>query len=231
VTDGAPRRWGLGDVAVGLIPTAVAALGYLATVGSDEPDPAPTLGGLVVGSLFLWIFIVGVPLIATTRKGQGPVRDLGLRFRWVDLAAFPLGCVLQAVVIPLLYWPLLELLDRRSGDVEHEARELVDAASGPGILLLVLVVAIGAPVAEELFYRGLLLRSVEKRWTLAVGAVVATVVFALAHLQGIQLPALLVFGGVASYLAARTGRLGPSILCHAGFNAWTLFFMLVVDRA
>ena len=136
---------------------------------------------------------------------------------------------LQAVVVPLLYWPLLELLDRSEGDVENEARELVDAASGPGVLVLVLVVAIGAPFAEELFYRGLLLRAVEKRWTLVAGGIAATVVFALAHLQGIQLPALLVFGAVASYLAVRTGRLGPSILCHVGFNSWTLFLLLVLD--
>jgi membrane protease YdiL (CAAX protease family) len=229
VAEGAPRRWGLGEVVLGLAPTILSAVVYLATLGSDEPDAEVTIGALVFSSLFLWLFLVGVPLWATTTKGGGPVRDLGLRFRWADLAAFPLGVVLQAIVVPALYWPLLELLDRTEGDVENEARELVDAATGPGILVLVLVVAFGAPFAEELFYRGLLLRAVEKRWTLAAGAVAATVVFALAHLQGIQLPALLLFGAVSSYLAVRTGRLGPSILCHVGFNSWTLFVLLVID--
>jgi membrane protease YdiL (CAAX protease family) len=225
----APRRWGLGDVAFGLVPTALSAVVFLSTLGSDDPDPEITVAALVVNSLLLWVFLVGAPLYATTRKGGGPARDLGLRFRWVDLAAVPLGVALQAVVVPALYWPILKVLDRSEGDVENEARELVDAASGPGILLLVLVVGLGAPFAEELFYRGLLLRAVEKRWTLAAGAVAATVDFALAHLQGIQLPALLLFGAVASYLAVRTGRLGPSILCHVGFNAWTLFLLLVLD--
>lgn len=225
----ATRRWGLGEVAIGLTPTILSAILYLATLGSDEPEADLTVGALLASSLFLWVFLIGMPLFATTVKGEGPVRDLGLRFRWIDLAAFPLGAALQAVVVPALYWPILELLDRSESDVENEARQLVDSASGPGILLLVLVVAIGAPFAEELFYRGLLLRAVEKRWTLVAGAVVATLVFALAHLQGIQLPALLLFGAVASYLAARTGRLGPSILCHVGFNAWTLFVLLVLD--
>lgn len=219
----------MGEVVLGLVPTILSAAIYLATLGSDEPDAELTVGALLVSSLFLWVFIVGAPIYATTAKGGGPARDLGLRFRWADLAAFPLGVALQALVVPALYYPLLKLLDRTDGDVENEARELVDAASGPGILVLVLVVAVGAPFAEELFYRGLLLRAVEKRWSLAAGAVVATVVFALAHLQGIQLPALLLFGAVASYLAVRTGRLGPSILCHMGFNAWTLFLLLVVD--
>ena len=229
MAEGAPRRWGLGDVAIGLTPTILSAVIYLATLGSDEPDAEVTVGALVASSLFLWTFLVGVPVFATKVKGGGPARDLGLRFEWADLAAFPLGVALQAIAVPALYYPLLKLLDRDESDVENEARQLVESASGPGILLLVLVVGLGAPFAEELFYRGLLLRAVEKRWTLAAGAVVAAVVFSLAHLQGIQLPALLLFGAVASYLAARTGRLGPSILCHVGFNAWTLFLLLVID--
>lgn len=222
----------MGDVAVGLVPTLLGAFSFLAALGADEGDEVEvTVGLLVANSLVLWAFLVGVPLFATTRKGRGPVRDLGLRFERADLLALPLGVALQAVVVPLLYWPLLELLDRSTGDVENEARELVDSASGAGILVLVLVVAVGAPLAEEIFYRGLLLRAVEKRWSLVAGAVASTVVFGLAHLQGIQLPALLLFGAVAAALTARTGRLGPAILCHVGFNGWTLFWMLVVDRS
>lgn len=206
-------------------------MSLLAAAGSetDEADET-TIAALAAVSLILWTFLVGVPLVATRFKGAGPVRDLGLRFRPVDLAAFPLGVALQAVVVPALYWPLLRLLDRTAGDVESEARELTDAASGAGIAVLVVIVGIGAPFAEELFFRGLLLRAVEKRWSLAVAVVASTVVFGLSHFQGIQLPALLLFGAVAGVLTVRTGRLGPAILCHAGFNAWTLYLLLVVDR-
>jgi membrane protease YdiL (CAAX protease family) len=197
--------------------------------GGGDTDVDITMGALLASSLFGWLFLAGVPWFATTTKGNGPVADLGLRFRRADLAAFPLGVALQAVVIPLLYWPLLEVLDRTTDDVSEEARQLTDAAQGPGVLLLLLIVCVGAPVAEELFYRGLLLRAVEKRFSLAAAAVAATVVFGLAHFQGIQLPALLVFGAVATALAVRSGRLGPAILCHAGFNAWTVFQLLVLD--
>lgn len=198
--------------------------------GSDDGDGDPTLSALVLASIFLWVFIVGVPVVATRLKGNGLQRDLGLRFEWRDLAAFPLGVLLQALVVPLLYWPILRLLDQTPDDVGNEARELTDAASGGGIAVLVVVVCIGAPFAEELFYRGLLLRAVEKRWTLVVAVAASTIVFGVAHFQGIQLPALLLFGLVAGLLAARTGRLGPAILCHVGFNAWTLFQLLVLDR-
>lgn len=215
---------------MGLVPTFIGVLALLAGGGdTGDSDVELTIGLLLVSSAVGWLFFVGVPVVATRLKGAGPVADLGLRFEWRDLLAFPLGVVLQAVVVPLLYWPLLEVLDRTTDDVASEARELVDAASGPGILVLVLIVCVGAPFAEELFYRGLLLRAVAKRWTVAAAVVASTVVFGVSHLQGLQLPALLVFGGVAGVLTARTGRLGPAILCHSGFNAFTLFVLLVLD--
>jgi membrane protease YdiL (CAAX protease family) len=217
----------LGDVAIGLVPFALSALAALGS--SESGDTEITLGALVVGSVFGWMFLAGVPVVATQLKGRGVVRDLGLRFRPVDLAAFPLGVALQALAVPLLYWPILRLLDKTPDDVASEARELTDAVSGAGILVLVLIVCVGAPVAEELFYRGLVLRSVEKRWNLAAGVAASTVLFGVAHLQALQLPALLLFGLVAGLLVARTGRLGTSILCHAGFNAFTLFALLVLD--
>jgi membrane protease YdiL (CAAX protease family) len=204
----------------------------LLAAGSEDTtdDEVITVGTLVASSLFLWIFIVGVPAIATRLKGNGLVRDLGLRFKPIDAAAFLVGIGLQAVVVPLLYWPILEIWDRTTDDVSSEARRLVDGASGAGIALLVLVVCVGAPFAEELFYRGLVLRAVEKRWGTVAAVVGSTVLFGVGHFQGLQLPALLVFGAVAALLAVRTGRLGPAMLCHAGFNAWSVFQLLVLDR-
>lgn len=172
---------------------------------------------------------MGVPVFATRTKGRGPVADLGLRFRAPDAGAFALGAALQALVVPALYWPIFRVSELTDDDVSRDARELVDSASGAGIALLVLVVCVGAPFAEELFFRGLLLRSLDKRWGVGVALVGSSVVFALSHLQGVQLPALVVFGAVTGYLAIRTGRLGPAILCHAGFNAWTVFQLLVLD--
>ena len=155
--------------------------------------------------------------------------DLHLRFAPVDAAAFVLGVALQAIVVPALYWPIFRLTDVSSDDVSGDAQELVDAASGAGIAVLVLVVCVGAPFAEELFFRGLLLRAVDKRWGIGTAFVASTLVFAATHFQGIQFPALVVFGAVVSFLVVRTGRLGTAILCHAGFNAWTVFHLLVID--
>lgn len=216
-------------MAIGLIPLFVGVLGLVTASGDEGADDEITLGVLVASSLLGWLFLVGVPVVATTLKGRGPVADLGLRFEWLDLLWFPVGVALQAVAVPLLYQPILRLVDRSTDDVSADAREIVESASGAGIAVLVLIVCVGAPIAEELFYRGLVLRAIERRWSTAVALAGSTALFGLAHLQGLQLPALLLFGAVAAVLAIRSGRLGPPILCHAGFNAWTVFVLLVLD--
>lgn len=218
-------RWGLGDVAIGLVPFA---LGAVSLVGAEASTDPVQLSALVGGSLFVWVFLVGVPVVATKVKGNGLVADLGLRFRAVDGLAFVGGAILQAA-LPYLYVPLLELLGRTAEDVEAEARRVVEGTTGAGIALLVLVVCIGAPFAEELFFRGLLLRATDRRFGPTVAIVASAVVFGLSHLQGIQLPALLLVGVFAAVLAVRSGRLGPAMLFHAGFNAWSLLQILVLD--
>jgi membrane protease YdiL (CAAX protease family) len=203
----------------------------LAAADEETAPEVISVTALLANSIFIWLFLVGVPVFATRVKGNGLVADLGLRVRPVDGLAFVVGVVLQAIVVPLLYWPLLPLFDRTSDDVESEARRLVDGTHGAGVALLVLIVCVGAPFAEELFFRGLTQRAVLKRWGRpAVAVALSSLVFGVSHLQGLQLPALLVFAVVAGALAQRTGRLGTSILCHAGFNAWTLFVLLVLDR-
>jgi hypothetical protein len=201
----------------------------LLTASDDGDDVDVTISALVANSVLLWLFLIGVPAFATRVKGNGLVRDLGLRFAPVDAGWFAAGVALQALIVPALYWPIFRLTEVSSDDVSSDARELVDSASGAGIAVLILIVCIGAPFAEELFFRGLLLRSIDKRWGIGVAVVGSTVTFAASHFQGIQFAALLVFGAVAGVLAVRTGRLGAAIACHAGFNAWTVFHLLTFD--
>ena len=129
------------------------------------------------------------------------------------------------MAVPLLYLPLLLLFDDL--DVAEPARNLVDKATGIGVVLLVLVVVVGAPVVEEIFYRGLALRAMESRMRPGLALVLSSLIFAVVHLQVTQFPALLMFGLVAGRLAQKDGRLGRAIWAHVGFNATTTVILLL----
>jgi membrane protease YdiL (CAAX protease family) len=228
------RTWGLGDVLLGFsIGLAGAQLVLAAVLAAtnrtvDQADDLP-LALVAVSQAGLWIGLLGVPVMATRLKGRGLVPDLGLRARWRDLwQGGTVGTVLQLVALPLLYWPLLDLLGRDSSDLEGPARELTDRAAGPlGVLLLVLIVGVGAPIVEEIFYRGLFQRALLKRGLPPAAAIgINAVVFGISHLQLLQLPALVLFGVVAGVLAHRSGRLGPAIAAHVAFNMVTVIALL-----
>src|SRR5207248_894152 len=81
---------------------------------------------------------------------------------------------------------------------------------------------LGVPIVEELFFRGLVLRSLLRRWGPTASVIGSAVVFGVVHLELLQLPALVVLGLVLGVLVVRTGRLGPSIWAHGAFNAVTV---------
>jgi membrane protease YdiL (CAAX protease family) len=229
-----PSRWGLGDaLAAWLVGFVVAQIVYAVIQGAtgrtvEEMDDLP-LGLSFLPQLGLWVGLLLVPLLVVRRKGNGAVADLGLRAHWPDLwRGGAVGAGLQVLVIPLLYWPFLELLSKDAEDLEGPAREITDKVHGVGgVVLIVVWVAILTPIAEEVFYRGLLLGGLRKRGLAPWAAIgLSSLLFAASHLQGLQFPALFVFGVGAAVLVHRTGRLGPAIAAHMAFNAVTVVALL-----
>lgn len=231
----AAPRWGAPDlVAAFLVAQFASALGF-ALFAAVEGVPmaeldrdALTIGEIAMLQVPLWLGLLGVPILATRLRGNGPRRDLGL---WSTLRDAPMGLAVgvasQLVLVPLVTLPVLLLTDADQDDLEAPARELTDKATGAGVLLLVLVVVVMAPLAEEVFFRGMLQRTLRRRLPLWPAILVTSVLFAVSHFQALQLPALAAFGVVLSVLAHRSGRLGPSIWAHVGFNATTVVALLL----
>jgi uncharacterized protein len=176
----------------------------------------------LVAALSLWIPMVVALREASVRFGAGTFReDYGLRVRPIDALGLPIGVACQLLLVPLLYWPLREAWPATFDDekLEENARALVDSADGVWMVVLVLIVVAGAPIVEELVYRGLLQGAFTRHVddVLAVLAVAAW--FALVHFRPVEYPGLFLFGLVLGVCAWRTRRIGMAIAAHVGFNA------------
>lgn len=204
----------------------------------------PISGGVPMGVVAvsvdlggLWIGLVGAVLLAARAGSGSVVREFGWRIRlWPDLPlGLAVGVGFQLLVVPLLYLPLQQLIPNLDQSLGQPARQLTGGSSGAGLAVVGLLVALGAPIVEELFFRGLLLRSLERAFgfmpkgfgaTLAI--VVSAVIFGLVHAETLQLLGLVAFGLVLGTLAHTTGRLGPSTVAHAAFNAVAVISLVVV---
>ena len=86
-------------------------------------------------------------------------------------------------------------------------------------MLLVLIVVVGAPLVEELLYRGLLQRSIATVLGALPALMVTSLWFMIVHPSPVEYPGLLLAGLVFGGGVVVTGRLGASIVTHAAFNA------------
>ena len=235
-----PPRWGLGDVWIGLaVAYGAAAVGgalILALAGqldaqrttAELADDLP-LSLVALMQIPLWAGYLGVPWYAARTKGNGLRRDFHLSMRWIDVpVGLAAGLITQLVLVPLLYLPALWLTDLDADELSKEAEELTDKATDPlGVVLLILIVVVLAPLIEELFFRGLFQRATDRRYGTALSVVFPAVIFGAVHLQPLQFPALVLFGLVAGLLVARFDRLGPAIWAHVGFNAIAVASLLL----
>jgi membrane protease YdiL (CAAX protease family) len=216
---------------------AVAGAVILVVSGYDDEaaNGALPLTLVAVLQVPLWAGYLGAPLYAARVKGNGLVADFRLRMEALDVPkGLGAGLAAQIVLIPVFYLLFFTLADAVGWDLDRDvsgaARELVSKATDPlGVVLLVLITVVGAPIIEELFFRGLLLRSVERRFGSRWGLWASSVVFGAVHLQALQFPALVLIGLVLGWLTLRTDRLGPAIWAHVAFNGTATATLLLAD--
>ncbi len=230
-----PLGWGLGAVLLGIpviLGTALVfgifALAILLASGSTFDDAAtspwfllPSLLGQQAG-MGLW------PIFVAKRWGAGPKHDLRVRFDQIgsDLKVgigVGFGGFVTAVCVGLVVRVLLGLDD---ADAASNTQIVDDIVSRPALVLLVLLVVVGAPISEELFFRGMLQRATTSKWGPIVGGIVTTVAFTAIHFNGAGLkPTVALFatiGTVAVFFAIlvhKTKSLLPAIVAHCLFNA------------
>jgi membrane protease YdiL (CAAX protease family) len=193
----------------------------------------PTVTNLVFSQVGLWFGLIGGPIVALRMQPSGFanfrarfVEYVGLRFRPNDLLWAALGPVLQ-VMIGIAYAPFTS-----SEEVSKVAKDLAARAEGQVIPFVVLGIAtaIGAPIVEEVFFRGFFARALTNFRSATdnpvfrplIAGAITSVVFGLFHFQPLLAPALIFFGAVCAFLTHRYRRLGPAICLHTGFNAHTM---------
>lgn len=197
----------------------------IAATGDDE---GPAL--LAASFIGLWVPLTGASLLASRSYGTKSFRrDLGFWFEKADLwrgVLVGVAGLVAASAVQYALTPFPELVGTNTNFIEDQAGTIV------GALIVSVSTMIGAPLVEELFFRGLLQRSLARVGIVAV--IVQAIVFGMIHFTpdegrgnvGIVL-GVGVFGLVLGLASRHYGRLGPSIIGHALFNAAAVLPLLL----
>jgi len=185
------------------------------------------LAGQYLGNLgALWLL--------KKRRGK---ENLGFSIENRDTFYIGLGLILQ-LGLALLFLPLAEWLfpDGRPPQQVAEVLANLDSSLLLKVSLIVAAVVL-APVTEELIFRGVLLRALQHRGRpFAVG--VSAIVFSGVHVLGLDperilssalvvLPPIFILGVLLGWITFRTGRLGPAIFIHSGWNLLAALVLLL----
>jgi membrane protease YdiL (CAAX protease family) len=204
---------------------------FVAVVGDgDASDP-------VVFSLNVVLDLVLLATIAwwVRRVSPAPARDLGIPRRggWVRTlwVGAPAGVVLYLIAVGVRL-ALQALLAASTGREVVPPTQLPEGMSDAGIAVAAVLAILIAPVTEEVFFRGLLFRSLRRHGFL-VAAAISGLVFGAVHLVGapaldgllLQAPLAVVGFGLA-WVAERWG-LVAAIGAHVCFNL--IGFVLILS--
>lgn len=220
--------YAVGDYELGLQHGRGSDLGRVAgrtALGVDLRTDEPPISVTALLQLPLWIGLVGVPWFVANRSWRTLFASTGMRMRPVDVPiGLSIGTVTQLLIVPLLYVPIFWLFGDL--DIAGPARTLASKAHGSGIIALILIVGIGAPLVEELFFRGVVLSAFREKISDWAAIIASALVFGFFHFQLQQFPALVVFGVIQAWLTVRYKRLGPAIFSHIAFNMVTVITLL-----
>jgi membrane protease YdiL (CAAX protease family) len=182
----------------------------------------PTLSGVMTQIISMSVFSIATIILFLSLKWTEVSMSYIKSRPWVVL----LWCVVAAfgTIIPSIFlqdllpeWPAS--IQQFSREAEAQIYEIVGTPGGYFVICLL------APVAEELVFRGAILRALlrwrpSQRWLMIV---VSALLFALIHLNPAQMPHAFLAGLLLGWLFMRTGSVIPGIAFHWANNTITYF--------
>lgn len=154
-------------------------------------------------SMFFGTALVAL-LAAVAPLGRAAIPALGLRsIGWRPVVLGVLGTLVLSFAVSQLGLQL------------QGVKQVTDTVSQPSQLAKILVIlAILAPLAEELVFRGLLYGWLARRWGTGVAFIASSLAFAAAHVELAHVLLVLPLGLWFGWLRRRTDSLLPSLLAH-----------------
>ncbi len=189
---------------------------------------------LTVSMLFLDGFVILLALTMAAGKGRTPLAGAGFPprrsfrsiatslagyigvFPWIFLLLFLVAQVAKAFNFQPPVEPIHDLIFR-----EDRADVLT--------LTVVLACLVG-PVAEELFFRGVLYAALRKHASRWLAIAMSGAVFAFVHTNIVGFLPIMALGCVLAYLYERTGSLAGPIVVHVLHNTLLMSSALLIRR-
>lgn len=227
------HRWGFGAFLVVEAVLLASAAFVSVLLGPAPPGQPLPARDVLIGTIAPTVLAALVAVLITKVRGNGPLADLRLSWRWDDvklglkLGAF--GLVLTTV--SAFIWTQA-VGEANAGSAISALVEDQPMSVSAAIVMFAYLWLLG-PICEEIIYRGLLWGAVERlnwgqeKWARLAAFLLSTAVFAASHLEPLRTTLLLVIAIPIGLARLFTGRLLGSIVAHQMNNFLPAVAMLL----
>jgi uncharacterized protein len=172
-------------------------------------------------ALLLWLIVsqAAMVLMVVAAAGLGGRRQQVLQLHPVQQAPWLIGFAFVAMLV------ILGLLNALLYGLGHDAmadlRPHLELIRSDTWLLAALAIGVGAPLMEELTFRGFLQSALAQRVGFWPAALITTAAWTLLHwgYSVAGMAEVFLIGLYFSWLLWRSGSLWPALICHALYNS------------
>ena len=190
----------------------------------------PVLDNIALFVVFTQLISAIVMLIIIKRRLNatgGSWRDLGLKNfpKWRALGYLLLWPVIAILVVAMAFI-VVNLIGLAPSDAttssNNESRSLALAI---GVIPTIILTSMFAPIIEEIAFRGVLFTSLKKRYGLFIGIALSSIIFAVVHLNPIQMITAIVLAPYLCWMYHKLNSIYPGMILHALHNGMVTYLV------
>lgn len=238
--------WGAADLVLGVIAAAilvfVVSIAIVLPVAAKYGDDTPQAYFASAVAALVWDAGFVLTALYFARKHGGGLPDLGLRPAWFAARGM-FSAIVRAAPIPKLPAAIIAgyvltyasvivygvIVDVTGATFLEPSEQLPEGLFDSSVVVAMTGVAIvvGAPIAEEVIFRGFLFGGLRRYLPILPAMLVSGFVFSLAHFNvGLVIPFTIV-GAILAYIYERSGTLYANIGVHFLFNLTSYSFIVL----
>lgn len=184
---------------------------------------------IALGILFPAVLLaasLGCGVLLKKKSGVGALAFLGLKRPNKNAFWLTPLMLLIYVIALLISTAILHALSPELAGQEQEVANTVASVGGLKLTLMIISVGLLTPIAEEAFFRGLMISLYVRRIRYPAAILITSILFGLAHGQLNVGMDTFMFGLILGFLTWKTGSIYPAIGLHMLKNCLALYVIL-----